>query len=120
MSTEYDETEVDDHVCHQGHEGHGQNLGPIKHAYPKPMEDPRGREDAGGYVAPVVQIPQRTDLAAEFPEIKGSNETQGARDIWREDQSGRKQDRERKHECDGSPNGTSQEVGNDHNNKPRE
>src|SRR5215203_4801224 len=42
------------------------------------MEDPGGREDAGGYVASVVQIPQRTDLAAEFPEIKGSDETQEA------------------------------------------
>jgi len=83
------------------------------------MEDPGGREDAGGYIASVVQIPQRTDLAAKFPEIKGSDETQGGRDIWREDQSGRKQDRERHHEFDGSPNGHWQEVGNDHNNKPR-
>jgi hypothetical protein len=54
------------------------------------MEDPRGREDADGHIAPVVKIPQRTDLPAEFPEIKGADETQEARDIWREDQSGRK------------------------------
>jgi hypothetical protein len=52
----------------------GQNLGPIKHAYSKPMKNPRGRENAGGHIAPVVQIPQRTDLAAKFLEVKGSNE----------------------------------------------
>jgi hypothetical protein len=83
------------------------------------MKDPRGGEDAGCHIASVVQIPQRTDLAAKFPEIKGSDETQGGRDIWREDQSGRKQDGERHHKLDGSPNGHWQEVGNDHNDKPR-
>jgi hypothetical protein len=39
------------------------------------MENPRSRENAGGHIAPVVEIPQRTDLAAKFPEVKGSDET---------------------------------------------